>query len=60
MSKSDILLYSLGLSAIGAIIYWAYCDVSHPPRQLTPEEIQMRLQEQWEQQEWLAEDGYYA
>lgn len=60
MRSGEIILYSLGASAIGVITYFALRNAFTPPPEPTPEEIQMRFEEYLEQQEWLAEDGYYA
>ena len=57
MRASDIVLYSLGLSAIAGLVYWVYKDTMVPPREPTPEEIHMRFEEYLAQKEWYAEDG---
>lgn len=62
MRPDDFILYSLGATAIGAIVYWAWKDVHKPPEEPTPEMIQQAFYEYLDRMEferqWLAEDGY--
>ena len=60
MKRIDVILIGAYVVAFGGMLYWLYKDINRKPRELTPEEVQMRLEEYWTQQAWLAEDGYYG
>lgn len=62
MKAEDLFLGGLLVSAVAGLIYWAYRDLTAPPKQPTKEDIQQAWEEHMRrveyEQNWLAEDGY--